>query len=496
MIKVTKKIPRAIFCLGLIFSPFHLLAKIEEVIPLSVGLEHDHPLKEEFKGKNLNFHGTFIRFTEHSYNPKTNIIRFRPTKKGVGTLHIKEGKTILKKYTIDIRETDLNRVAHEIQSLLKEIDGITIKIVNRRVVVDGEIVTPRDMKRIINVLKEYPKQASSLVTLSASAQNEVALFIEKEIANPNITVKAANGKFILRGEVSSDKEKDEAFVIAQLYAPSVITEAAVKSGAVREWNPKEIIINLIKVRKPPSPKKKQNKLVQMVVHYVELDKNYTDRFKFEWTPSIGDDTQFSYRTAGGLSDAVGVIQGTINNFLPKLNWAKQFGFARVLHTFNLVVENGEKGEVSSSKSIYVSGSPSDGEKPEQAHAKVGGTLTPTIVGSRQDGVRLNIHLQVNSFLGKTPTGPTIGSREIKTILYIRSGLSAAIGGIVSSNKNKGVNRTPDALVNRDPLISLLSSKNVVYDQNQFVFFVTPIIKSSASIGVEKIKKKFRVGASN
>ena len=177
-------------------------------------------------------------------------------------------------------------MAHEIQSLLGEINGISISIINDKVVVDGEIFVPRDMKRIYNVVKEYGNKATSLVTLSASAQNKVAQFIEREIGNPNITVKAANEKFILRGTVSTKDERENANIIAQLYAPGVVTDAAVQSGVVRDRNVKNVIINLIKVQPPPAKKKTQNKLIHMVIHYVELNKEYTDQFRFQWAPGM------------------------------------------------------------------------------------------------------------------------------------------------------------------------------------------------------------------
>ena len=468
---------------------------IEDVISLSVGLENDYSLDESFKGRALAFQGTYTRVTGLVYDKTSNTIRFSPKKTGVGTLHIKEGKNILKKYTIDVRKTDLNRVAYEIQSLLKEIDGITIKIINNKVGVDGEIFTPRDMKRIYNVIKEYPKQATSLVTLSTSAQNQLARFIEKEIGNPNITVKAVNEKFILRGTVSTPAEKSDAEIIANLYAPSVVTDAAVKSGVVRDRDIKDVIINRIIVKKPPKPEKKQNKLVQMIVHYVELDKGYADQFRFEWSPRIEDGTEFVYQK-GAVNQGMMIVKATINNFLPKLNWAKEFGFARILHTSNLIVEEEKSGTVQATQNIPYGTLAGEGGTSSGNFVPVGikGTLTPYIVGSRKDGVRLQVQMTVTNLLGVSKGAPVTSERSIQTSLYVRSGLSAAIGGVISNNSHTNYNREPlGALQSKgDPLLNLLASKNFGRNQNQFVFFVTPIIKSSASTGVEKIKRKFRL----
>ena len=126
-----------LFCISLWMVPCISFA-VDEVISLSVGLQNDFSLDESFRGKKLKFEGKYTAITRLVYDPKTLSIRFSPIKKGVGTLHIKEGSKILKRYTISVQKTDLNRVAYEIKLLLKEIDGINIKIINNKVAVDGE----------------------------------------------------------------------------------------------------------------------------------------------------------------------------------------------------------------------------------------------------------------------------------------------------------------------------------------------------------------------
>ena len=54
-----------------------------------------------------------------------------------------------------MRKTDLQKVAREIQALLQGIEGIQVKILNNKVVVDGQILLPSDMKRIHSVVKQY-----------------------------------------------------------------------------------------------------------------------------------------------------------------------------------------------------------------------------------------------------------------------------------------------------------------------------------------------------
>src|SRR5690606_1582677 len=140
------------------------------------------------------------------------------------TLFIKDPMTgaVIYEYRIDVKKTNLHKVAREMRSLLNDIEGIQIKIINHKVVVDGEILLPRDMNRIHSVVKQYGDQASSLVTLSPLAQTKIAQFIERAINNPEIQVRAVNGKFILEGLASSKEEKDKAEILAKTYVPDVV----------------------------------------------------------------------------------------------------------------------------------------------------------------------------------------------------------------------------------------------------------------------------------
>ena len=233
----------------LFFTPLTFGSEVlKESVPLYMGIQYDYKLSKDLKGKKLKFEGSYKRYTGLKHNAITNVIRFTPRRTGVGALNIKDASgRILKKLTLTVGKTNLQQAATEIQSLLRTVDGIQVKILNNKVVVDGEIIVPKDMRRIHDVVQEYAGKATSLVTLSPLAQNKVAKFIEKEINDPNITVRATNMVFILEGFVNDQAEKDRAVQITQLYLPDHITDRAVTEQKVREWS-RVPYLNHIKVR--------------------------------------------------------------------------------------------------------------------------------------------------------------------------------------------------------------------------------------------------------
>lgn len=458
---------------------------------LSIGVYDDEKMAD--LPDKIELDGTFRKLTHVQWNPETRTMRFNPKTQGVGTLIIKDPKTaeVLAEYTIDIRKTDLQKVAREMQSLLQGIEGIAIKVINNKVVVDGQILLPSDMKRIHSVVKQYGNQATTLVTLSPIATNKIAQFIERKIANPEIRVNAVNGKFILEGFANSREERDKAEIVAKMYVPDVVVDEAVADKKVLERKV-DVVINLIALRPPPEGE--PSKIVQMVVHYVELEKDYSKSFRFQWLPDIDDGSGVTFQTgqtnaSGGVTTA---ITGTIKNLLPKLNWAKEHGFARVLQSSSVIVEDGKPGVINSItrlpyQVVNAQGQPSTNFE----ETGIRTNITPQIMGQRSDSVKLAMNFAVKSLISYSDQGPLTASREIQTTLHVRSGQSAAVGGLITNDSGTNFNKLP-ANASRNPLISLYASKDFRRNQSQFVVFVTPLIKSSASAGSDKIKKKFRL----
>lgn len=476
------------FCFG--FSVEYAQATENEHLKLSVGRVRDVPIPNA--PANFKLGGKHKDLVKLQYNNQTKELRFDPQKEGPGTVIVQHPTTnaVLYEFTFNIEQIDLNRVQREISSLLKEIDGIQVKVMNNRVVVDGQILLPKDISRVHSVVKQYGDLATSLVTLSPAAQVRIAQFIERAIGNPEIHVRAVNGKFLLEGVAENAPERDRAEIIAKTYVPDVVVDEAVADRKVQE-RVTDVVINLINVRSAPDAP--PSKIVQIVIHFVELQKDYTKGFRFQWTPDIGDGSSVQFTTGGrSVGGLTSTITGTITNLLPKLNWATQHGHARVLQSSSLIVEDGKSGSLNSFQRVPYQSVGKNGF-PVVNHEQVGlrTNITPRVVGARSDTINLDMSFAISALLGSTAAGPMTSNREITTQVGVRSGQSAAIGGLISNDTSTGYNRLP-ANASTNPLISLYASKDFQRNQSQFVVFVTPIIKTSASSGVENTKRKFRL----
>lgn len=467
------------------------LNRAREYINLSVGLTHDK--KVPYVPSNADYKGNWRKCTKLSVDSKASTIRFEPKKTGTCTLVVFDAqKRKVYEFFLTVKKSNLNHIAREIKSLVGDIEGITIKIINNKVIIDGQILLPRDMSRIFNVCSEYGQNCSSLVTLSPLAQKKLAKYIERDINNPEISVRAVNNKFILEGQANDEGEKSRAEIIAKTYVPDIIVDKAEAGGVIKKYKVNQVVINLLTVKAAPAPE--PGKIIQLVVHYVELKKDYNKGFRFQWTPTIGDGSSMSFNSGGnrGVAGVVSQITGTINNLLPRLNWAKAHGYARVLQSSSLIIQDGNKGDLKSMTRIPYQTLNATGQPITNfEEAGIRTTITPKVMGSRSDTIHLNINFVIKSLLNITDSGPVISDSKIDTVIMVRSGESAAIGGLVTSNNSTDYNKMPQNSPG-NPLFSLYASKYFRRDQSQFVVFVTPVIKASASEGADRIKRKVRL----
>lgn len=481
------------FCYGLegIAQSKRVPEKSRRYINLIVGL--DEHVKMPYMPKKPKFEGNFRKITNLSYAKELKTLRFSPKKAGFATLTIQDHrKRIIAELFLTVRKSNLNTVAKEIQLLLNDIDGIKIRILNNKVMVDGQVLLPKELSRIHDVVSQYGGQATNIVTLSLVAQRKIAEFIERDINNPQIHVRAVNGKFLIEGIANNETEKQRADIIAKTYVPDIpIDRGAGKGGVIKKIKAPHVI-NLLTIRAPERPEPQPEKIIQLVVHFVELNKDYQKGFRFDWSPTLKDDSgiNFSVQTstrAGTPGGIVSAITGTVNNLLPKLNWAKAHGYARVLQSASVIVKNGVEGRIRSVTKIpYQTVGQGGVTGTEFIDAGITSTITPTMVGPRSDSINLVVNFEVSNVLSHG----RIFERAVTTQVVIRSRQSAAIGGLVSQNSSTGFNKPGSGGDN--PLFSLFASKDFQRAQSQFVVFITPVIKSSASAGAERIKSKFRL----
>lgn len=459
-----------------------------EYINLTYGIEEDKKLP--VLPKKIRYDGSYRGFVKIEFNKKLNLFRFKPIKEGFGTLVIYDTKNNKKvvEYRISVRKNTLDKVVIELKGMLSDIDGITIKIINNKVVVDGQVLTPKDLMRIKNVIRQFGDKVDSIVNVNPMAYSKICQFIMNDINNPEIECRARHEKIILQGQVGSEAEKVQAEIIAKIYMPPVYVDPSCSDGSIKCPKPmNDGVINMITVKEgAPAPPKK---LVQLNIHYVELKKDYSKSFRFEWAPRISDQTGVQAATGDQGGGVVTSLTAVVSNLLPKLNSAKTHGHARVLESTSFMVRDGEKGSISQTidepySVIGQNGNQGTAFTPTGLKA----AITPTISGDKSGTVEMRLEFQVSQKVGVVGGSPVVSKNELMTVIAVRDRQSAAVGGLIKNSTDTNYNRDPA----KEALFNALAAKGTSRNQNQFVVFVTPKIITSASADSEKAKAKFKL----
>ncbi len=430
---------------------------------------------------------------------------FKPLADGRTTVTVRdeEGNVRLI-FAVNVTGSNLLTNKREIMDLTKDIEGIDIRIVGKKIIIDGEVLVPSDYGRILNVTDpNYTDLVINLVTLSPIAMRALAQRIQKDVSvfAPNVSTRVVNGAIWLEGTADSIDVAKRAERVADLYFPEAKPGEPIerKDPSLKRRPPRSPVQNFIVINPPPP--QKQEKLVRVTVHFVELQKDYGKFFGFKWQPGFTADPtiQIGTTAAGAAGSSEGFnFTATISSLFPRLQSAQSAGYARILKTGTIMVRSGKPAKLADQTDIPFTQTASNGQVVSST-AGVGLLLsvTPLILGESED-IEMDLILEQSNLGPKASGGvPTTSTHRVETKLYVQNKESAAVAGLdsqdVQTNFNKDdPNATASNSPNTSPLFTLLRSKSFDKKKAQFVIFVTPQIIESASQGTEDLKRNFRV----
>ncbi|MEK7692060.1 MAG: hypothetical protein AAB425_13680, partial [Bdellovibrionota bacterium] len=316
---------------------------------------------------------------------------------------------------------------------------------------------------------------------------------------PNVRTRVVNGIIFLEGTADSYYLAKRAGEVAKLYLPELKPGTLMeKDPGVQRLPPRSLVQNFI-VPNPP-PAKKQEKLVRVTVHFVELAKDYNKVFGFKWEPGFTSNPTITVgQTDGGSGSSAPTFTATISSLFPRLMSAQAAGYARVLKTGTIVVRSGQPANIEQTTAFPVTTTGTGGQTSSSSvNVGLSVAVTPKILGQSED-IEMVLDMNQVNLVGRAPAGggaPLTANHKVKTNLYVRNNESAAVAGVVESDVGTDFNKDdPNSGAfseGTEPLFSLLRSKAYRKKKSQFVIFVTPQIVENASDGTEDLKRNFRV----
>ncbi len=422
---------------------------------------------------------------------------------------------LLKVYRVTVTSEDLLSLLQEIKALIGNVEGLDIRVVGTQVVIDGAVLVPKDMRRVVAVVSKYQTEKKPVINLAEISPLTTKLLAEKmeeEIAGGKdrpreIKVKVVNGRFFLEGAVDKQAERETAVRICQAYISERYTlenSASVQSPRIPGLN--ECVL-MVKIRQgqPADP----DPIISVRVDFVTLDRNYLKSFNFRWAPGMNLKGEVGYSSDAGkfLTSFVGLL----DNLFPKLETAASHGHARILKTATLLVRDGEnaakgggappEAQISEVLKLPVmiqgtANSPgSFTTVPVETYIKI---LAKSVPGS--DKVNMDISAKQSEIKSQNKEqGPTVLDNMIQTSIVVANGESAALGGLIAERRNVDITRDPasdgnaaTSAQNKFELFDIGRGHSFSDSKVQFIVFATPEKLRTPSEGTEKLKRKFRL----
>lgn len=484
-----------IFCLVSLLVPFSYAqnSAVKEK-PVEVILGIDKIVKLDFAPNTQIQVGneSLVRIT---MIPQKREITFTGLKPGKTSVTLRDNVGDVKAiYVVTVTANDQSRLVKELKDFLGDVEGLEIGIKGETVYVGGNIIVPNDIGKVVKVLnQEKFGEVLFLVELSPQTERLVARKMQEEIQKnqlPDVTVRVVNHTYWLEGIVNSEGKKRRAEDIAKAFYPDKIASLAERTGQVIQAQ-KPAIQNFIQVNEKSQPPP-LDKLIKITAQFVELTKDYSKTFGFKWTPLLSNGAgqiNIGRTSNGGVTTrSESTLSGTISNLFPKLQSAKQAGYARVVQSGVIIVKDKKPGRINKNDTRRFSLGSGEFAQAQSASAQFTVDVTPEVLQDENINLQLNIVVSANT--GADP--PSTQSNNIRTEIIVKSKDSAVVGGIVISKSSTDYDKLPpDEVDGASPLFNFVRGKSFANTKSQFVVFVTPEIVETASSGTDDIKRKFR-----
>jgi pilus assembly protein CpaC len=225
------------------------------------------------------------------------------------------------------------------------------------------------------------------------------------------------------------------------------------------------------------------KTVQMDVSIMEIDKSLMRNLGVRWSGQVAPESTAEFQIGGGDS-FFGPITGVIENILPKLDMLTSSGKARILATPTLVTKSGQQAELFVGGELPIPVAQSGGAVSIE-YKEYGVKLQFQPVVDTQDNIDTTIFVEMSSLGGPAATGaaPGIISNRVTTSIFVKTGQSITLGGLVRSEDAQSMDKVP-GLGSIPILGNLFKSNRYLRDETEMLVFATPRVVSADEAGAD------------
>jgi pilus assembly protein CpaC len=376
-------------------------------------------------------------------------------------------------YAVVVRRQDPKELVSEIRALLGDREGVQVRIVGERVVLEGETLTGDDYDRVQQVAQLYPS-AKSFVRPSGNAKRLAAEALNRALQRNGLGAVSASvlgNALVLEGSVDSKED---------LRRLELLTRAAA-----------EKVENLVSVS--------ARRMILVEVDFVEASSGSSKAVGIKPPSSLVSTGDGASATVSIVRPIPGLDSGqtqksaslTVNaGAAADFSAAARFdqGAVRVLSRPRLVCASGEKAEFLAGGEIPVVMVTQNQSAVE--FKKFGILLHITPTADRSGHITAEIHAEVSDIdrsISARANGfdlPGLRVREVKTNVTVNDGETIVLSGLYNSAEDKEVSKVP--LLGHLPILGeLFKSRSFIERRTELAIYVTPRLLAPAG---EKAKE--------
>jgi len=302
-----------------------------------------------------------------------------------------------------LEQRGLSEIAEELSRLFQGVDGISIKTIGARNVIEGTVYSSDELSRINKVLESYP----GVINLAQTGEiynKLLAEEIKKTIGIDGVNVRYTKSGYILDGIVISEFEAQYAHQIAKSFADNVINALYINPNSQTEPSTEQI--------------------VQLDLKIIEVSK---DRF----TDKINDFTVGLDSTALA-SDSESDLSGQLTITDPNLRKLTEDSNGRVLVEQSVVVESRKTANLFVGDEVPIPVQQGGNGGLSVEYRDVGITINVTPLTYKDKTVDLEIEVSSSNITGQAINGgPELSTARITTSARIANELNVMFAGLIS-----------------------------------------------------------------
>ena len=382
-------------------------------------------------------------------------------------------------YQVVVRRQDPRELVSEVRALLGEREGVQVRVVGERVVLEGETLTADDYERVQKVAELFPS-LTSFVRPSASARRLAAEALTRTLQRSGfrgVSAAVLGGGLVLEGWVESKEDLKRLELIARTAGEK--TENLVTVGVRR--------------------------MVLVEVDFVEASSGSAKAVGIKPPTSLVSTGEGVTATVNVVRPLPGLDSGqtqksgsvTINaTAATDLSVAARFdnGAVRVLSQPRLVCASGEKAEFAAGGEIPVVLVTQNTSSVE--FKKFGIVLNVTPTADRSGNIATEIYAEVSDLdrsISVRSNGfemPGLRIRDVKTSVTVHDGDTIILSGLFNYSEDKEVSKVP--LLGHIPILGeLFKSRSFVERKTELAIYVTPRIISPKTDEAEDLLNRGR-----